>query len=177
MGFSGIVKRVEKNVISVMNAFNVKKYMKLYTKHLQKCGVNIADYEGVGYLDPSVYFDPAAYNLITIGHNVTISKEVMMLTHDFSIWNGLITLDESNESKRFKFLKPITIGNNCFVGARTFILPGTTIGDNCIIGAASVIKGNIPSGTVWCGNPAKQIMTTKEFAKKHLEKNDYLEVK
>ena len=116
----------------IADAFNVKKYMKLYTKHLQKCGVNIADYEGVGYLDPSVYFDPAAYNLITIGHNVTISKEVMMLTHDFSIWNGLITLDESNESKRFKFLKPITIGNNCFVGARTFILPGTTIGDNCI---------------------------------------------
>lgn len=48
MGFSGIVKRVEKNAISVINAFNVKKYMKLYTKHLQKCGVNIADYKEIG---------------------------------------------------------------------------------------------------------------------------------
>lgn len=177
MGLGGIIKRIEKNMISLVNAFDVKKYMKLYTKHLQKCGVKIEDYDSVGYLDPSAYFDPAAYNLITIGHNVTISKDVMMLTHDFSIWNGLITLDPVNETRRFKFLKEIKIGNNCFIGARTFILPGTTIGDNCIIGAASVIKGNIPSGTVWCGNPARQIMTTEEFAKRHLEKQDYIVLK
>lgn len=168
--------RIEKNMISLINMFDVKRYMKLYTKHLQKCGVNIGDYDLVGYLDPSAYLDPVDYNLITIGHNVTISKEVMMLTHDFSIWNGLITLDKGKEAKRFKFLKPITIGNNCFIGARAFILPGTTIGDNCIIGAASVIKGNIPSGTVWCGNPAKQIMTTEEFAKCHLKQMDYIEI-
>ena len=177
MGFSGVIRRIEKNLISLVNIYDVKRYMKLYTKYLQKCGVNIEDYGSVGYLDPSAYFDPAAYHLITIGHNVTISKEVMMLTHDFSIWNGLITIDRNNETNRFKFLKPITIGNNCFIGARTFILPGTTIGDNCIIGAASVIKGNIPSGTVWCGNPAKQIMTTEDFAKRHMEKRDYLELK
>lgn len=177
MGVSGIARRIEKNIISLFNAFDVKTYMRLYTKHLQKCGVNINDYKSVGYFDPSAYFDPAAYNLITIGHNVTISKEVMMLTHDFSIWNGLIALDKSNEEKRFKFLKPIKIGNNCFIGARSFILPGTEIGDNCIIGAASVVKGKIPSGTVWCGNPAKQIMTTEEFGERHLQKKDFMELR
>lgn len=39
-----------------------------------------------------------------------------------------------------KTLKPISVGNNVFVGARSVILPGTFIGDNCIIGAGAVVK-------------------------------------
>ena len=42
---------------------------------------------------------------------------------------------------------------------RSIILPGTTIGDNVVIGAGSIVKGKIPSGTVWAGVPAKQITT------------------
>ena len=171
-----VFRKLQKKIIGCYDFFNVKKYMKKYTHYLQKCGVHIDEYTSVGYIHPSAYLDPMDYSLFTIGHNVTISKEVMMLVHDFSIWNGMIALDPENEKKRFKFMKPITIGNNCFIGARSFILPGTTIGDNVIIGAASVVKGNIPPNTVWAGNPAKQICTIEEFANKHISKKDYIEI-
>ncbi len=171
-----IICFINKKIIAFHNLYNVKKYMKKYISFLQKCGINIPDYKGTGYIDPSVYFDSSDYRLFTLGNNVTISKEVMMLTHDYSIWNGMISIDIQNEHKRFKFSKPISIGDNCFIGARSFILPGTNIGDNVIIGAGSVVKGTVPSGTVWCGNPAKCIMSTAEFTHKHITKQDFMEI-
>ena len=51
----------------------------------------------------------------------------------------------------------IIIGNNCFIGARSTILPGVTIGDNTIIGAGSVVTKDIPSNVVAVGNPCKII--------------------
>lgn len=53
--------------------------------------------------------------------------------------------------------RPITIGNDVFVGANAIILKGVSIGDRVIIGAGSVVVKDIPSDEVWAGNPAKFI--------------------
>ena len=50
------------------------------------------------------------------------------------------------------------------------ILKNTTIGDNCIIGARAVVKGVVPSNTVWAGCPARQICTIDELYKKRASK-------
>ena len=63
----------------------------------------------------------------------------------------------------------VVIGNNCFVGFHSIILKNTTIGDNCIIAAGAVVKGNVPSNTVWGGCPAKQICTIEEFYQKRVK--------
>ena len=170
-----IFSRIQRSYIRRLNSINVKMYMKKYNKWLRKQGVNIPEYNGVGYIDPSAYLDGSDYRNISLGNNVTISKEVMILTHDFSIWNGMITKDLNNEKKRFEFIKKVSIGNNCFIGARAFILPGTNIGDNVIIGAASVIKGDIPNNIVFAGNPAKKICTIEEFTEKHINLSDFCE--
>ena len=60
----------------------------------------------------------------------------------------------------------IRIGNNCFIGARSTILPGVTIGDNSIVAAGAVVNRSIPSGEVWGGVPAHYIMKTKDYADK-----------
>ena len=60
----------------------------------------------------------------------------------------------------------ITVGENVFIGMRSIILPGTVIGDNVIIGAGSLVKGTIPSNTVWAGIPARQIQSIEEFSEK-----------
>jgi len=49
------------------------------------------------------------------------------------------------------------IGENCFIGGESIILPGVTIGDNCVVGAGSVVTRDVPPRSVVAGNPAKII--------------------
>jgi len=49
------------------------------------------------------------------------------------------------------------IGQNCFIGGESLILPGITIGDNCVIGAGSVVTKDVPPRTIVAGNPATVI--------------------
>ena len=53
--------------------------------------------------------------------------------------------------------KPITIGDNAWIGMNCIILKGVTIGEGAIIGAGSVVTKNIPAWTIAGGNPAKVI--------------------
>lgn len=65
----------------------------------------------------------------------------------------------------------IHIGDNVFIGANSFILPGTEIGNNCIIGAGSVVRGKIPDGSVVIGNPATIVSNVGKIANKYYEGN------
>lgn len=60
-------------------------------------------------------------------------------------------------NKGLERARPITIGNNVWIGADVTILPGVTIGDNTVIGAKSVVTKDIPSGVVATGNPCRVI--------------------
>lgn len=51
------------------------------------------------------------------------------------------------------------IGQNCFIGGRSLILPGVEIGDSCIVGAGSVVTRSVPPNCIVAGNPAKVIYT------------------
>ena len=51
----------------------------------------------------------------------------------------------------------VRIGDNCFVGAHSIILPGVTIGDSCIVAAASVVARDVPAGSLVTGNPARVV--------------------
>lgn len=107
-----------------------------------------------------------------MGTNDVISKEVLFLTHDYSIFRALKYIDRESDGERI--LRPITVGNNVFIGARCTLLPGTVIEDNVVVGAGSIVKGRIKSGTVAAGNPARPIESMEAYAKKWLEKQGKL---
>ena len=49
------------------------------------------------------------------------------------------------------------IGENCFIGARSIILPGLRISNGCIVGAGSVVTKDVPDNCAVAGNPARII--------------------
>ena len=57
--------------------------------------------------------------------------------------------------EEYQFNLPVYIGENCWIGAGSIILPGVTIGDNTVIGAGSVVTKDIPANVVAFGNPCR----------------------
>ncbi|SUG49052.1 maltose O-acetyltransferase [Salmonella enterica subsp. arizonae] len=53
--------------------------------------------------------------------------------------------------------KPVTIGNNVWIGGRAVINPGVTIGDNAVVASGAVVIKNVPPNVVVGGNPAQPI--------------------
>lgn len=60
-------------------------------------------------------------------------------------------------SSGVEFAKPISIGEDVWVGGSAIICPGVSIGDRTIIGAGSVVTKDIPSDVFAAGNPCKVI--------------------
>ena len=85
---------------------------------------------------------------VTIGDDCFIGPNV-------SIYTACHSTDPIVRNTRQEWARPVTIGNNVWIGGSVTILPGVTIGDNVSIGAGSVVVHDIPSNTVAVGNPCK----------------------
>ena len=118
-----------------------------YLKYLRSRGVTIG--EDVTFHCPGdTHVDITDPHLLTIGDHVNLTGPITILTHDYgwSVVKGKTGEILGNE-------KPVTIGNNVFVGWGATILCGTTIEDNVIIGAHAVVSGHIEGDSVWGGCP------------------------
>ncbi len=89
-------------------------------------------------------------NKVKIGNNAFIGPNVGIYTVSHPI-------DKDIRNSGLEFAKPITIGNDVWIGGNVVILPGVSIGNNVVVGAGSVVTKNIPDGCVCCGNPCKVI--------------------
>jgi acetyltransferase-like isoleucine patch superfamily enzyme len=105
---------------------------------------------------------------ITLGNNVFITKEVAFLTHDGG------TLLFRDKIPDLEITKPITVGNNVYIGIRSIIMPGVNIGNYCIIAAGSVVTKDIPDGTVAGGVLAKIIKPIDDYLQGIKEKSLHL---
>lgn len=144
-----------------------------FIEYLKKRGVKVGDYCYIP--EPSgVLVDLTAPWLVTMGDNITLTRGVCILTHDYG-WSVL----KKNGAFKGAVLgsqAPVKIGNNVFVGVNTVVTKGVTIGDNVIIGAGSVVSKDCESGFVYAGNPANKIMTIEEYAFKR-ERKQFEEAK
>lgn len=100
--------------------------------------------------------------LISIGDHVTISFDVAITTHDGASW---VLRDKDEFAHRIRYGR-VTIGDNCFIGAKSIIFPNVTIGNNSIVGAGSVVTRDVPENCVYAGNPARFVCTVEEYAAK-----------
>jgi maltose O-acetyltransferase len=61
-----------------------------------------------------------------------------------------------------EFGKPVTIGDDVWVGGGALILPGVRVGSRAVIGAGSVVTRDVPANTFAAGNPCRAIRELDE---------------
>jgi len=88
---------------------------------------------------------------IYIGEKSLIANGVVILSHEH------IKRDINNP--KIPLMLNTYIGERCFIGINSIILPGVRIGNDCVVGAGSVVTKDIPSGCIVVGNPARIIKT------------------
>ncbi|MHC5267900.1 sugar O-acetyltransferase [Enterococcus sp. LJL98] len=101
---------------------------------------------------------------VTIGDYCSFGPNVTIVTpvHPMLPNERRSMMDKDGVAKHMCYAKPVTIGNDCWLGANVVICPGVTIGDNCVIGAGSVVVKDIPSNHFAAGNPCKVIREITE---------------
>ena len=98
--------------------------------------------------------------LITLGNNVHLTNDIRFINHDGG------TLLFRDRVPDLEITKPITVGNNVYIGNNVLILPGVNIGNDVIIGAGAVVTRDIPDNSVAVGVPARVIKTADEYFEK-----------
>ncbi|MCJ1698786.1 sugar O-acetyltransferase [Rathayibacter festucae] len=92
---------------------------------------------------------------ITIGADCQIGPNVQLLTPTHPVEPG-------PRRDKLEAARPITIGDNVWLGGGVIVCPGVSIGDDSVIGAGAVVTRDIPAGVVAVGNPARVIRSVSE---------------
>ena len=98
---------------------------------------------------------------ITIGKNCQMAPRVAIYAagHPVHPWT---------RATGYEYGKPVTIGDDVWLGGSSVILPGVTIGDGAVIGAGSVVTRDIPPMVVAAGNPCRVIREITEADRRKL---------
>ncbi|MCX5134562.1 MULTISPECIES: sugar O-acetyltransferase [unclassified Streptomyces] len=87
---------------------------------------------------------------IIIGDDCQLGPNVQLLTPTHP-------LEPQPRRDKLEAARPITIGNNVWLGGGVIVCPGVTIGDNSVIGAGAVVTRDVPADVVAVGNPARPV--------------------
>ncbi len=87
---------------------------------------------------------------ITIGDGCMVGPGVTISTVTHPI-------DATRCRDRIAQAKPVTIGNDVWLGANVLVMPGVTIGDNVVVSAGAVVTRGIPSDSLAMGVPARVV--------------------
>jgi maltose O-acetyltransferase len=136
------------NARAILRELLPNSHKKIYIEPPFHCdyGYNIHAGENVYFNVNCVILDTMK---VAIGANVFFGPSVHIYTATHPL--------DANERLTIEFSKPVSIGNDCWIGGQSIILPGVTIGNGCTIGAGSVVTKNIPDHSLAVGNPAKVI--------------------
>jgi len=100
------------------------------------------------YVNVGCWFEGAGR--IDIGRDVFIGPQVMIVTSYHPI-------DCHGQVQRMPVPTEVRIGDRCWLGARTMVMPGVTIGPGTVIGAGSVVTKDCDPGALYVGVPARRV--------------------
>jgi acetyltransferase-like isoleucine patch superfamily enzyme len=65
---------------------------------------------------------------------------------------------------------PIELGDYCYVGPNSILMPNTRMGKGCLVAAFSYVSGEFSDFSIVAGNPAKVVGDTRRIDRYHLDK-------
>lgn len=104
----------------------------------------------------------ANFNLVILDEAPVTFGDNVFIAPNCGFYTAGHPLNAAERNKGLEYGRPITVGDNVWIGAGVSVLPGVKIGDNCVIGAGSVVVKDIPPYSLAVGNPCKVIKTIKE---------------
>ena len=99
----------------------------------------------------------ANHNLVILDEAPVKFGDNVFIAPNCGFYTAGHPIDAAERNRGLEYARPITVGNDVWIGADVCVLPGVTIGDDCVIGAGSVVVKDIPPHSVAVGNPCKVI--------------------
>lgn len=90
---------------------------------------------------------------ITLGDDVMIGPNCSLITV------GHPVADHRMRRGGWEQAKPISIGENTWLGANVTVLPGVSIGKQCVVGAGTLVTRDIPDNSLVLGSPGTVVRT------------------
>lgn len=144
-----------------IDTVNIQEQLEVIRRLFGSCGTKV-------YIQPPFNCDVGKN--IHVGedfltnYNVTILDVDTVTIGDYCMIGPNTTISTVNHPmtakgrrEKLSITKPVTIGNDVWIGANCVILPGVTIGNNVIVAAGAVVSKDVPDHRVVGGVPAKVI--------------------
>ena len=103
---------------------------------------------------------------VQIGSNVMLGPRVCLFTAAHPI-------DYEVRNLGLEYGRPISVGDNVWIGGCVTVNPGIRIGSDAVIGSGSVITKSIPEGVVAAGNPCKVLRKINQYDKVYWQNMRY----
>jgi len=117
----------------------------LYAGVRLECGPGALIFIGNGtYLNRGV--EVVAAESVRIGRDCKIARDVIVMD-----------TDQHEVPGRGLVVRPVTIEDGVWIGARAIVLKGVTIGAGSVVGAGAIVTKSVPPGSVVVGPAARVI--------------------
>lgn len=149
--------------INKTSILRLKRRVKLFKKLFGSTGENIyiepafnCDYGVNIHVGENFYANYGCVILdvaeVRIGKNCFIAPQV-------GIYTATHPIHPAERCSGKEYAKPITIGDNCWIGGHAVINPGVSLGNNVIVASGSVVTKSFGDNIIIAGNPAKILRT------------------
>lgn len=132
-------------------------------------GTNIFNKENV-CLSSNIYIGPDCrifgFGGIDIHHGAVIGERVTIFSSNHNYDNediNMLPFDEQHNKN------PVSLGEHCWIGSNSIILPGVHIGKYSVIAAGSVITKSTEDFSIYGGNPGRFIKYRKNKKLDHIK--------
>jgi acetyltransferase-like isoleucine patch superfamily enzyme len=160
------------NVIIGPRSWLYSSYAFLHYQSQRPCGVHIGSDTGIYH---GTFFDLGPQGQIKIGNYCTLVGAIIntnscVMIGDYSFIAHEVTLADRFDATPWQptsappgdgnaetLPATISLGENCWIGARAILLAGAHIGSGAIVGAAAVVDFEVPPFAIVAGNPARVV--------------------